>query len=98
MQARVKPTELKTVISLLETEHPDVEDLAKDVILELKNRWLNEDYYVVLLYDPNAQWVYSYGPYQTENQAKKALGSLVSAGPIQSSGWISRLVDVPHAS
>lgn len=36
MKISVKPTELRKVISLLETEHPDVEELAKQVVTELK--------------------------------------------------------------
>jgi len=39
------------VISLLEAEHPDVETLAHEVVIELKQRWFSEDHYVVLLYE-----------------------------------------------
>lgn len=95
---RVKPTELKTVISLLEAEHPDVEQLAREVILELKSRWINEDYYAVLMYDPNSGQIYSFGPYLSKSQAEKSLGGLVSAGPIPSKGWVTKLYEVKDGS
>ena len=93
MKARVKPTEVRQVIGLLEAEHPDVEELAKEVVLTLKQRWIEEEYYVTCMYDPNAKAVYTYGPYSTKNQAQKALKSLASAGPIPSQGWVQRLTE-----
>lgn len=82
------------MIQLLESEHPDVEALAREVVLELKQRWLDDDYYVACMYDPNAKHVFTFGPYTTPNQAKKALSSLSSAGPQPSQGWVSKLKEV----
>jgi hypothetical protein len=93
---KVKPTELKKVISLLEAEHPDVETLAHEVVSELKQRWFSEDYFVVLMYDPNARDVFPFGMYTTKNQAQKELEKLASAGPIPSKAWVAKVREVPE--
>lgn len=95
---KVKPTELKTVVSLLEAEHPDVEALAHEVVMELKQRWVNDDYFVVLMYDPNSKDVYPFGMYTTKNQAQKELGKLSSAGPLPSKAWVAKVREIPDVS
>lgn len=98
VKVRPKPTEVKAIVKLLEEEHPDVEELAKQVIIELKERWINDDYYVVVMHDPNAKMLFTYGPYSTKRQAEKELESLSSAGPLPSRGWISKLYEVNDGS
>lgn len=93
---RVKPTELKTVISLLEAEHPDVEDLAREVITELKTRWLTDDMYVVIMYDPNTKIVIPFGPYGTKKQAEKGLNQIASPGPLPAQGIIALVREIDN--
>ena len=83
------------MVSLLESEHPDVEALADEVIVSLKSKWLESDIWAVNMYDPNTRVVATFGPYLTENQAKRDLKELVSPGPLPAQGWISRLREMP---
>lgn len=91
----VKPTELKKVISLLEAEHPDVEELAKEVVKELKAMWVKQDQYVVQMLDPNGKAIYTFGVYYTPSQAQKELARLSSPGPGPTRGWVQKVRGVP---
>lgn len=95
MNIRVKPTELKKVISLLETEHPDVEELAKQVVTQLKEMWVKQDQYVVQMLDPQGRAIYTFGVYYTPSQAQKELARLSSPGPGPTRGWVQKVRGVP---
>lgn len=91
MNIRVKPTELKKVIGLLETEHPDVEELAKQVVTQLKEMWVKQDQYVVHMLDPGGRAIYTFGVYYTPSQAQKELARLSSPGPGPTRGWVQKV-------
>lgn len=91
MKISVKPTELKKVISLLEAEHPDVEELAKQVVKELKEMWVKQDHYVVHMLEPQGKALFTWGVYYTPSQAKKELERLVSPGPGSTRGWVQKI-------
>lgn len=93
---KVKPTELKKVITLLEAEHPDVEILAYEVVSEWKQRWFSEDYFVVLMNDPNARDVFPFGMDTTKNQAERELSKASSVEPIPSEAWVAKLREIPE--
>jgi hypothetical protein len=96
LPVKVKPTEQKLVVSLLEAEHPDVEELASQVIRSLKERWTSEELYVVNMYDPNARMVFTYGPFGTPKAAENEMSRLSSAGPLPSKGWVCKLREIPE--
>jgi hypothetical protein len=95
MKISVKPTELKKVISLLEAEHPDVEDLARQVVTELKGMWVKQDQYVVHMLDPAGRAIYTFGVHYTPSQAQKELTRLTSPGPGPTQGWVPKVRGVP---
>ena len=92
---RAKPTELKKVVSLLEAEHPDVDALAKEVVVELKNMWQAQDHYVIMMLDAGANQIYTFGVYYTLKQAEKDLDRLSSPGPTPARGWVQKIKGVP---
>jgi hypothetical protein len=96
LSVKVKPTEQKLVVSLLEAEHPDVEELATQVILSLKERWTSEELYVVNMYDPNIRRVFTYGPFGTPKAAEKEMSRLVATGPLPNQGWVCKLREIPE--
>ena len=79
------------MISLLETDHPDVEELAKQVVRELKAMWVKQDHYIVQMLDPLGKAIYTWGPYYTPLQAKKELYRLSSPGPGSTKGWVQKI-------
>ena len=83
------------MISLLETEHPDVEALAKQVVTELKAMWVKQDQYVVQMLDPEGRAIYTFGVYYTPSQAQKELARLSSPGPGSTRGWVQKVRGVP---
>jgi hypothetical protein len=85
------------VISLLEAEHPDVEGLAKEVVIELKTMWQAQDHYVIMMVDPSGKRIYTFGVYYTQKQAEKDLFRLSSPGPGPSRGWVQKIKGVPDA-
>lgn len=97
IKVSAKPTELKKVISLLEAEHPDVEGLAKEVVIELKTMWQAQDHYVIMMVDPSGKRIYTFGVYYTQKQAEKDLFRLSSPGPDPSKGWVQKIKGVPDA-
>jgi hypothetical protein len=96
LTVKIKPTEQKLVVSLLEAEHPDVDALASEVIRSLKEKWVAEDLYVVNMYDPNMRRVFTYGPFGTPKAAEKEMSRLCSAGPKPSQGWVCKLREIPE--
>lgn len=91
-----KPTEVRLVASLLHEEADDANDLARRIIDSLDDKRARDDTtYVVVYYDPNTRALITYGPYRTERAASKALGTLVSPGPLPAQGAVRKLGEVP---
>lgn len=92
--ARVRPTEHKAVVALLDAPSPSVEDLATDVILKIDAlRAERKDWYVIVV-DPGV-CVHLHGPYVTKNAAKKEIdrGDLFAASP----GATGLIVQLTHS-
>jgi len=94
---RAKPTELKKVISLLEAEHPDVKDLAKQVMTTLQTMWQAQNHYVIMMLDQSGKKICTFGAYYTQNQAEKDLFRLSSPTPQPARGWVQKIKGVPDA-
>ena len=77
---RIRPTEHKAIVALLDAPAASVEDLATDVILKIDElREARADWYIVKV-DPGVA-VTLHGPYLTRNAAKKEIerGDLFAA-------------------
>lgn len=70
-----RPTEVRAVVGLLEGPAADVEELAKRVIEAMDEARTDRASFVVVVAH-QGKLVRSYGPYATQKQAEKALGSL----------------------
>ena len=88
---RAQPTKLKKVLSLLEAEHPDVDALAKEVVVELKSLWQVQDHYLIITLDAGANQIYSFGVYYTLKQAEMDLDRLSSPGPTPACGSVQKM-------
>lgn len=80
--ARIRPTEHKAIVALLDSPADSVEDLATDVLLTVERlRADRKDYYVAVV-DPGV-CVHLHGPYVTKAAAQKAIekGELFAASP-----------------
>jgi len=66
-----KPTELKKLIALLDSEAPDVETLAKELFLLVEDLLNQRQRYVVFAVHPSLNIVQAVGPYNTQEQARK---------------------------
>ena len=78
--ARIRPTEHKAIVALLDAPADSVEDLATDVLLKIDElREARPDWFIVKV-DPGVA-VTLHGPYITRNAAKKEIerGDLVAA-------------------
>ena len=95
IKINVKPTELKKVLSLKKAEHPDVEELAKEVVRELKTMWHAQDHYAIMMLDLSEKAIYTFGVYYTQKQADNDLLRQSSLGPGTSRGWVRKAKCVP---
>lgn len=75
---RVRPTEHKAVVKLLNEPADSVEDLATDVIQMIDSLRAGRKDWVVMVYDPGVA-VHIHGPYITKNAAHKDIGKNVYA-------------------
>ena len=67
-----KPTEVKKLVALLDSEAPDVETLAKDVFNLVEDLLNARQRYVVFAVHPGLNnLVQAVGPYNTQEQARK---------------------------
>lgn len=71
---RLRPTEVRAVAALLNDPADDVETLAEDVIRKLDELRAKRDVWVVLVRYPDSGIPGVFGPYDTENQANRAMG------------------------
>ena len=75
---RVRPTEHKAVVKLLNEPAESVENLAAEVIIAIDELRAKRTDYVVLVYDPGV-CTHVHGPYVTKNAALKDIGNNVYA-------------------
>ena len=75
---RVRPTEHRAVVELLDAPATSVEDLATDVIQAIDTLRAKRNDWVVVVYDPGVA-VHVHGPYLTQNAARKDIGNNVFA-------------------
>lgn len=75
-----KPTEVKKLVTLLDSEAPDVETLAKDVFQLVEDLLNARQRYVVFAVHPGLNnLVQAVGPYNTQEQARKDYVKRISA-------------------
>ena len=79
---RVRPTEAKAIIELLDSPADSVEELAVSVIAKIDELRAKRQDWFILKYDPGV-CISLHGPYLTKNAASKeiASGNLVAASP-----------------
>lgn len=70
---RVRPTEHRAVVKLLNEEAESVEDLAAEVIIKIDELRATRKDYVVAVRERNG-FVHIYGPYITKNAADRDVG------------------------
>lgn len=88
---RPKVSEIRKITSLLDQQWDDVEELAKAVLAEAFGMAADREQWVVVMEDKRLG-TFVFGPFDTENKARKAIGtSIVSAGPAPASGVIRRV-------
>lgn len=77
MAARIRPTEVKAIVALLNEPADDVNELAKDVIRAIDQCRYDRKEYVVTLLDGGI--VSTWGPYATIKEATSRVGSFIIA-------------------
>jgi hypothetical protein len=88
---RPRAAEIRAITALLDQEWDNVDDLASTLISEVFGMAGKRDKWCVIMQDPRLG-VFTYGPYDTENQARKAIGkSIVSPGPEPAKAIIRRI-------
>jgi len=99
---RVKKAEREAVAAALQQDHDSVDEAAEAAIravdeqrAEYLSKPQNRPY--VILAQAHPGLVYSFGPYPTEAQAKRALKGLVSPGPEPMMARVQRLMEVTDA-
>lgn len=100
--ARVKKGERQTVVEVLMHAHDTVEDAADAAITALDEyreeqlRKPGNRPYAVAMQVKSMPGLFLYGPYATENKAKRALGDLANPGPGEAIAGVIKLVEVPE--
>lgn len=90
MQPRV--SEIRKVAALLDQEWDDVDDLARAVTQAVMDAISERDLWCVVAHDDRLG-VFTFGPFDTEGRARKAIGtSIVSPGPQPMQGWVRKLM------
>ena len=74
-----KPSELKKLIALLDSEAPDVDTLGKEVFQLVEDLLNDRQRYVVFAVHPSMNLVQAVGPYNTQEQARKDYVKRISA-------------------
>lgn len=75
---RIRPTEHRAVVKLLNEPADSVDDLAAEVIATIDGLREQRKDWVVVVYDPGVA-VHVHGPYVTKNAAHKDIGKNVYA-------------------
>lgn len=96
--ARIKPTEIRLVSSMLAEPAEDADELAERIIAALDTKREKDDKWVVVY-----QWrgfpgpvTLAYGPFGTVNQAIKAMGTLPSPGEPLAKAMAIKIYDLPE--
>lgn len=88
---RPKVSEIRKITDLLDREWENVEDLARTVLEAAFVMTSERDQWVVIMQDARLG-AFVFGPYETENKARKAIGTdIVSAGPGAAAGFVRRI-------
>lgn len=88
---RPKVSEIRKIASVLDQQWDDVEELAKTVLTEAFDMASVREQWVVIMQDKRLG-TFVFGPFDTENKARKAIGtSIVSAGPEPASGVVRKV-------
>ena len=88
---RPKVSEIRKITALLDRQWSDVDELAKTVLSEAFDMAGERDQWVVIMQDDRLG-AFVFGPYETENKARKAIGTeIVSAGPSPATGLVRRI-------
>lgn len=88
---RPKVSEIRKITALLDRQWDDVEELAKTVLSEAFDMAGEREQWVVVMHDDRLG-MFVFGPYDTENKARKAIGTdVVSPGPSPARGVVKRI-------
>ena len=88
---RPKVSEIRKITDLLDREWENVDDLARTVLESAFTMTSERDQWVVIMQDGRLG-TFVFGPYETENKARKAIGTeIVSAGPSPATGLVRRI-------
>jgi hypothetical protein len=86
-------SEVRRMVALLDSEHDDVEDLARAVLVEAWDLAAERDSFCLVAHNPGVGW-WVYGPYGSETEIKRAIKKelIVSPGPGRTKGEVFRMV------
>lgn len=88
---RPRVSETRKVASLLDEQWDDVDSLAAVVTQAVMDMVDEREQWCVVMHDERLG-VFTFGPYDTEGKARKAIGtSIVSPGPTPAKGWVRKL-------
>jgi len=79
--------EVKEIVAILDDEHDDIEDLAREVINKSLELVFNRGYYTVVV--ENSLGWFTLGPYFTRKQAENARDRFPEPGPDRSKYTVS---------
>ena len=89
---RPRQNEIRKITPLLEQEWDDVDDLAREVVRQCYEMILERDWWTVVMHDKRLG-AFAFGPFETQNMAKKAIGkTVVAPGPEPAAGYIQPLL------
>jgi len=95
---RIKPTEVRLVATMLQKPADDADSLAESIIVALDDKRAKDDKWMVIYqWQPQEQRfvTITYGPFNTQKQAEKALSGLVSPGVPLAKGMVCKVSDLP---
>jgi len=87
---RPRKNEVQRVVALLEKEHADVEELAFQVLNVAWELLQQRETWSVIVDNPGAGTV-AWGPYESESQARRAIGKEIIASSPGAKGTLTRL-------
>jgi hypothetical protein len=88
-----KPTEIRKIAELLETEADSAEEMAKKVWQLVEDLIAQRTQYVVFAVHPSLNVIQAVGPYATENQLLKDYSKRIHAYDTQSKAYVAQLKD-----
>ena len=88
-----KPTEIKKVAELLETEADSAEEMSQKIWQLVEDLLAQRTQYVVFAVHPSLEIIQAVGPYATKNQLLKDYAKRIHAYDSQSKAYIAQLKD-----